>query len=332
MRARVRVPGDPGTPLALNLARLLLRLLTDPRGWRVDDLQATLGIRDRTYRKYRALLQDHFDFLCDARGSLVAEAREGDARYLRLRDSVEPVEEHSHFMARVAGLELARQAFAFLAPTGIGEDLDAFRQEFFDRAGDRAYVFHQLLRDVDRKFLVVPDAPKDYSDQGRKVAAILHSLMYGKRLRLVYESGRARSGPQSVEPLTLMVWRSALYLVARFKGSAKPYILAVDRMQDVERTGETFRFPAAADYSPAGLLDGSFGIFHEPGVRPRPFELVFANDRWLKMYVRERRWHPTQAFEELADGRLRMTFTTSSLSDVRTWIRGFGAAVEVVRS
>lgn len=321
----------PDTPLAVNLARILLRLLTDPRGWRVDDLMETLGIADRTYRKYRSLLQQHFDYLVDAKGSLVVEAREGEARYLRLRDSEGRVEDHPHFLARVAALELARQAFAFLAPTRIGEDLDAFRQDFLDRVQDRVLVFRQLLRDLDRKLLVAPDAAKDYTGQDDKIAAILHGLIYCKRLLVTYIGGQRSSGPQLVEPLTLMVWRSALYLVVRYKGSRKTYLLAVDRIVAIERTGEVFRYPSDADYRPADLLDGSFGIFREPGARPRTVELVFADQRWLKMYVRERRWHPTQQFEDLPDGRLRMTFSATSLADVRTWVRGFGPDVEVVR-
>ncbi len=321
----------PESPLALNLAKILLKLITEPRGWRVDELQSQLGIKDRTYRKYRALLQEHFDYLVDSKGSLVVEAREGEARYLRLRDSEEPVEDHPRFLARVAALEMARQAFAFLAPTGIGEDMNAFQQEFLDRVGERTFVFRQLLKDLDRKVLVAPDAPKDYTGQDRKIATVLHCLMFCKRLQARYESGRAASGPRLIEPLTLMVWRSALYLVVRFKGNKKIYYLAVDRMEDVERTGEVFRYPPLAEYAPAELLDGSFGIYREPGARPRKVELIFADERWLKMYVRERRWHPTQQFRDLPDGRLRMTFTALSMSDVWTWIRGFGEAVEVVR-
>jgi hypothetical protein len=147
-----------------------------------------------------------------------------------------------------------------------------------------------------------------------------------------YDSGQRASGPHLLEPLTLMVWRSALYVVVRFKGNRNPYYMAIDRMREVERTGETFRYPAAADYSPAQLVDGAFGIYREPGARPRQVELIFANERWLKMYVRERHWHPTQKFEDLPDGRLRMTFTATSMADIRTWIRGFGADVEVVRA
>jgi proteasome accessory factor B len=333
-KARAVAPdnGGPTDPLAVNLARILLRLLTDPRGWRVDSLQESLGIKDRTYRKYRALLQQHFDNLVDNRGSLVVEAQDGDARYLRLRDSDESVEEHPHFLARVAALELSRQAFAFLAPTNIGEDLDAFRQEFMDRVSDRVFVFRHLLRDVDRKLMVAPDAPKDYSSQGRKIGTVLHGLMYSKRLEVCYESGKGSIGPQLVEPLTLMVWRNALYLIVRFKGGKKTYMLAIDRIHELKSTGEVFRYPRPEDYTPEQFLDGSFGIYREPRARPRQVELIFADQRWLKMYIRERRWHPTQQFEDLPDGRLRMTFTASSIADVRTWIRGFGEDVDVVSS
>ncbi len=320
-----------GPTIALNLARILYRLLVDPRGWRVDALKSELGIADRTYRKYRALLQDEFNHLVDEGHGLIVEVRDGDARYLRLADSEVPEEEHPRFIARVAALELARQSFDFLRATDIGKDLEAFQQEFWARVGDRTFVFRHLLNDLDRKLYHVPDAPKDYSGQQRKVWDILHALVFCKRLLVSYDSGRKTWGPQLVDPLTLLVWRSGLYVVARMKGGRKEYLLAVDRMTQVERTGETFRYPAKADYRPEKLLDGSFGIFRDEAAKTIDVELLFANNKWLKQYVTERRWHPTQKFEEQPDGRLRMTFTVRAMQEVERWVRSFGDEVEWVR-
>ena len=322
----------PNDTLSLNLARIVFRLLTDPRGWRVDDLKASLGIADRTYRKYKAVLALRFDHLWDADGTtLLVEEREGDARYLRLRDNPAPVDVQAGFEARVAALALARQAFAFLAPTGIGRDLDAFQQEFLAQVGDRAYVFRGLLNHLDRRIVFAGDAPKDYAPHRDTLDVLLRGLLGGHRLEVTYEGARGRIGPGLVEPLTLLVWRSALYLVIRFKGNRKTYYLAVDRVVQARCTGETFHYPSPDDYRPDSLLEGHFGIFREPDARPRAVELVFPDQRWLKMYLRERTWHPTQRFEELPDGRLRMTFTVTSLNEVRTWVRGFGSDVHVVR-
>lgn len=322
----------PDDPVALNLARILFRLVRDPRGWRVDDLKARLGIADRTYRKYRLLLQDHFPELADEDGrSLVVEARDGDARWLRLRDSNEPADGHPRFFARVAALELAGQAFGFLRATEVGEDLDAFRQDFLDHAGDRTFVFRSLLRDLDRKLHHRPDAPKDYRGQEDKVRVLLRALFWCRRLETAYESGRGPSGPRVLEPLTLVVWRSGLYLVARDPGGHEPRPYAVDRMSDVRLNRETFRYPPPAEWSPERFFDGAFGFFVAPDAPATEVELVFADRRWLKLYLRERTWHPTQRFEDLPDGRLRMTFTVRGLNEVRTWVRGFGPDVEAIR-
>ena len=40
-----------------NIARILHRLMTSPRGWPIKALKQELGIEARTYRDYRAFLE-----------------------------------------------------------------------------------------------------------------------------------------------------------------------------------------------------------------------------------------------------------------------------------
>jgi predicted DNA-binding transcriptional regulator YafY len=47
-------------------------------------------------------------------------------------------------------------------------------------------------------------------------------------------------------------------------------------------------------------------------------------------YVRERLWHPSQAFEDHADGSLTLTLRVADTIEVKRWIQGWGAAAEVV--
>ena len=47
-------------------------------------------------------------------------------------------------------------------------------------------------------------------------------------------------------------------------------------------------------------------------------------------YVRERRWHPTQAEADRPDGRTEVTLEVSDLREVRSWVLSWGAACRVL--
>jgi hypothetical protein len=47
-------------------------------------------------------------------------------------------------------------------------------------------------------------------------------------------------------------------------------------------------------------------------------------------YIRERLWHPSQEFRELAGGRLELRLRVADTGEVRRWLLGFGAEVEVL--
>lgn len=321
-------------PIALNLARIVHRLLVDPRGWRVDQLMDALEIKDRTYRKYRARLQDEMEPIFDPDGRLsVVEVTEGDARYLRLQTNGSPVDQHPDFLVHVAGLEFARRAFAFARDAGLEDALEGVYHDFVSRIADRPFFFGHLLKNLDRLIFLREDAPKDYSGQGEKLQRLFRALFTGCKVAIRYPEANSDALKQhTVCPLTMLVWRAGMYLVAAYKPSGRPYLFAIDRIESVEVSTSRFEYPTEAVYSPATLFEGSFGIFTvAPDTPQTDVDLVFQNQPWLKRYVRERRWHPSQVFEDLDDGRLRMTFQVASMVEVWPWIRGFGDAVTVVR-
>lgn len=323
----------PEDPFALNLARIVHRLMTNPRGWQIDRIKAELGIADRTYRKYRRTIQEQFAPLRDRRGrSLVREVRDGDAAFLRLVDGGEVGVDNPDLVSSMAAVHLARQAFRFLGETGLKKALDDMEANLRERVGDKRFVLGHLFRNLDRMLHTVPDAPKDYSRQGRKLREILTGLIFTRVIKLDY-SGPSGQREHEVEPMTLMMHRSALYLVARHVGGTRPYTYAVDRIASVTATTKAFSYPTSGEYDPEAHFKGAFGIFlvGEKERRPTDVELVFANERWLKLYVKERSWHPSQKFRELKDGRLQMRFRVDTMVEVWPWIRSFGEAVEVVK-
>ncbi len=121
-------------PVALNLARLVHRLLVDPRGWRVDQLMEELEIRPRTYRKYRTLLRDHFEHRIDPSGRWrIVEVGEGTVRYLRLRPDDGPAERAPGFLVRVAAYGLGLVGFFLAGSGGIAVTFVASGGELLDR-------------------------------------------------------------------------------------------------------------------------------------------------------------------------------------------------------
>ncbi|MEE2788009.1 MAG: WYL domain-containing protein [Myxococcota bacterium] len=323
----------PDKPLSLNLAQIVHRLMTNPRGWRIDEMLRDLNIKPRTYRKYRGLLQDHFEHLFDRTGrSRITEVKDGDSKYLRLKRPIIAAEQHRGFLAHLAGHWFARRLLNFASDTELSTAVESAYFNFVDGIKDKPYWLGHILANTDRMLHHVVDAPKDYSGADTIISSCLSSLFYTVRIRIEYRAAtREASRIHTVCPLTLLHWKSGLYLVAAYTPDAHPYLFAIDRMIDVELTNVRFRYPERADYDPSNLFEGRFGIFEESGSEPTDVALIFSDIPWLHRYLTERTWHPTQVFEQLSDGRLQLTFTVGSMVEVWPWIRSFGGDVAVVK-
>jgi len=321
----------PEQPTNLNLASIVHRLLTRPRGWRVDDLMRTLDIRDRTYRKYRQLLQRDFAPLRHDGEPLVREVRDEDGRWLRIVDSTPIRAQDTDFAGRVAALHLARQMLGFAADTDVGKALGVLIEEFRHRTADRAFVFDHLLHNLDRLFHVVPFGEKTYASRRDELNTLLHALLFRQRVVIDYDSATSRRRPRTIEPWTLLSYRSGLYVVGREVGADGPRTWAVDRMRAVDATTARFDYPTEDEWSPAAWHEGSFGLFNDSDAPLIEVELIFSGERWMLTDLTERSWHPTQRFESLGPDRVRMTFAVRSLREVAPWVRSYGAAVEIVK-
>ena len=292
----------------------------------------TLGIKERAYRNYRRRLQTEFPpFLRPDGTSRIEEVKVGEVKYLRLVDVGEHGWSDADFVARVTALHFAVRLLSFLEGTEIGDAMGAFFDEFKHTLRDREWLLGGVLDHADRMFYEVPAAPKDYSSKGEVIKTIIRAMMLNKRVAVRYQSASLPVDYESlIEPLTLATHRSALYIFARRKGYDDVRMYAVDRFLAAEPTEQNFEYPSRVVYTPEQYVEGSWGIWRGGEGERHEFELVFANKRWLKMFLQERRWHQTQKFLELDDGRLRMTFVVSSDKEVWRWIRGFEDDVEVV--
>lgn len=210
---------------------------------------------------------------------------------------------------QMLALFVCRRAFDFLDGTGIKEDLDdVFRQlEATLRRRDFGNVRH-----LARKVFDVNEAPHIYEGRIDDMNAITTALLRDERLRIRHTSVGSGRTRLVIEPYTLLIYKKGVYLVGYSHHHQALRTFALDGIRQSEwLKGERFAYPA--DYDPAKLTDGAFGLV---AGRPQRVRVLF--DPLVGRYVRRRRWHPSQRLRNTPAG-IEMTMDVAPTFDLRGW-------------
>lgn len=100
---------------------------------------------------------------------------------------------------------------------------------------------------------------------------------------------------------------------------------ALPRIRELKLTGERFRRPA--DFSVAGVLSESFGVFSSAG----KFKIRLEFDPFAARLVAERTWHESQRLRPLRNGALILEMNLGSLEEIERWILSWGNHVRVLQ-
>jgi predicted DNA-binding transcriptional regulator YafY len=154
--------------------------------------------------------------------------------------------------------------------------------------------------------------------------AIQSALLERRTLQVRYHSfSRDEETDRAIDPYHLTWHDSGLYLVARCHERTDVRIFAVERFRRVQPTRSRFTVPA--DFDLTAYLENALGIVRGTQVKVR---VVF--DKSVAPYIRERRWHSSQAIRDLPDGRVEVRLTVADTLEVRRWILGYGSQAEVL--
>ncbi|HEX5466404.1 MAG TPA: WYL domain-containing transcriptional regulator, partial [Candidatus Limnocylindrales bacterium] len=177
------------------------------------------------------------------------------------------------------------------------------------------------------------DASADTPANARftRVFRTLTEAWAGRRVVVIdYDAGaydpsrtprRTRVRPYLIEPSALT---HALYLVGFDEERGAQRTFKVERILEASLTSETFE--PNPDFDPAAVLRRAWDIIaDEPMVEVR---LRFSPS--VAKRVAETRWHPSQVLEPAADGSLVWRARVSGTREIRIWILGWGADVEVL--
>jgi predicted DNA-binding transcriptional regulator YafY len=278
-------------PRARRCARLLLHLLEFGRITPAEAARVT----ETTPRAARRDLELLADLLP------LRPARWGRQRYWYLDPG---------FGARNLGvldrisLLVGKEITSFLQGTALHDGLWRVEDELRDGVSPR------YARHFDRKFRHHPEPARSYREQTDLLDDLLDALLRERRVHIVHRPAGGDPGERrDLEPLTLVVYRRALYLlVRRPDGAIRRY--AVDRIESLEQ-GEPFDYPH--DWDPDAELGQAFGFFTSGP--PERVRLRFTPG--VAPYVRARIWHRTQQLHDLPDGGVVLTMHTTGRELVR---------------
>jgi predicted DNA-binding transcriptional regulator YafY len=230
--------------------------------------------------------------------------------------------------SQMLSLFLSRRVFDFLAGTGFKEDLDDVFARLEATLRKRDFV---AARHLDRKIFDLNEAPHIYAGRLEHVNEILTALLREERLEIRHD-GFERGAPATkrmvarkaalFDPYTLLVYKKGLYLAGFSHVHGQVRTLALDGFRDVAwKRGDGFSYPA--DFHPAELAEGAFGLIKGPPATV----CVFFTEK-VARYVTRRQWHPSQKVQKVAGG-IELTLMVKGTVELASWILSFGDQAEV---
>jgi proteasome accessory factor B len=281
----------------------------------------TIKSLEQEFGVCRKTVYNDLEALQSAGVPLFSEMVDGEARWMIQHHAKSKTVTMTLGEGQVLPLGLAQLALSFLKGTDLHDQLGVIQQKLALGVKPRT---KKLLEEVPRKLALVPHGPKIYQHKDDILNDLLTGLLYDERVQIGYRPPGGQTKRHLIEPLTLVLYREALYVIARVRKTGLRTCFAVDRITRSERRkGDHFEYPA--NHDPRDYFDGAFGLLVG---EPSRVEIVFEAQQ--ARYVRERQWHPTQQFEDLEQGRVRMTMEVRGTDDVLRWLIGHSGTFEVV--
>lgn len=151
--------------------------------------------------------------------------------------------------------------------------------------------------------------------EGRKVRMRYHS--YTKD-----ETTERTFAPFFIEPIGIGY---STYVIGHddLRGTTRTF--KIERIYEAALTEQTYQIPA--DFDPQHMLASAWGVIWRDATE-KTVVLRFAPS--VVRRVKESTWHHTQKIDDLPDGSCLFTVKIGSTREILPWVRGWGAAVEVL--
>jgi predicted DNA-binding transcriptional regulator YafY len=299
------------------MSELRRLLMQHPKGVTLIEIAAHLHVTERSARRYLAELT--FDLESEPE-------RPGGQKRWRI-PAVDLPRRVALRRTQAYALLAAKPLFDAMAGSTLFEEIDLAAQTLLAVArrpgrGPNAGVQGNL----EERFRYVPFAPKDYAAQAEELDALFEAVADLRPLSCRYP--RASDGVlerRVVHPLAVVLYKDAISCLARDPDEGTVQTLALGLMRGARTTdGECFAVPE--DFDLDDYVQGQFGLWRAEGTL---HEVVIELDATVADYVMTRTVHPSQRVDEIDNG-VRLTFDIADLTEVTTWVLGFGSLAKVI--
>lgn len=153
------------------------------------------------------------------------------------------------------------------------------------------------------------------------------ALENNERIEIVYYSpGKRSTTTRVIDPCRLWIQDQVRYLIAHchLRDALRTFHLA--RIQKVTQMDEFFDETPELNEKVDAYLGQTFRVM---GGEIQEYEVLFDAD--VKHVAQETIWHATQELIDQEDGSVLLRFKTGGMQEIKSWILGFGARVEVLK-
>ncbi len=297
--------------------RDLRRLLTQhPSGVTLTEIAARLQVTERSARRYLAEL--NFDLESEPE-------RPGGQKRWRI-PAVDLPRRVALRRTQAYALLAAKPLFEPMQGSTLYEEIDLAAQTLLAVArrpgrGPNAGVQGAL----EERFRYVPFAPKNYAEKAEELDAVFEAVADLRPLAFRYPNAQGGALERRVvHPLAIVLYKDAIHCLAHDPSIGKVQTLALEAMANARTHGDRFTIPE--DFVLEDYVQGQFGLWRAEG---DTHEVVIELDASVADYVLTRSVHPTQRVHEV-DGGVELIFDIADLTEVTTWVLGFGRLARVL--
>src|SRR3954471_12530641 len=302
------------------LDKLRAMLEHHPKGMTLYELAEAVGVTPRSMRRY----------LKEVGRELELEpvpTRGGGALRWRIRSVDQPRKVELRRTQAYAMLA-ARRLFEPMRGSTLFDEIDMATQRLLALAQRPGRGPNAGLADarLEERFLYLPVAPKDYRNKTEELDDLFQAVADLRPLKCRYRSG-AKDGEETIviHPYAMVLYKDAIYCVGLHTGRGEIRTFLLDRMRDTESSALD-RFELPPDFKVDDYFQGGFGIWRGTSKT----KVVIDFDASVAELVRSRKVHESQKLATLADGTLRLTMTVGDLTELSSWVLGWGKTASVI--
>ncbi|MEZ6092800.1 MAG: WYL domain-containing protein [Pirellulaceae bacterium] len=222
-------------------------------------------------------------------------------------------------------LSLGRDLMFPLGGTPFWMGIESFWNKIQEELPDGVLQHYEKYR---RTLRVMGVPTKKYDRHFGMIKSLNRAILDHRICSVVYTSLNGQTKEREIEPYTMALFQSSLYVIAAACEDPDPEnrirSFKIDRFDKVEILDKWFDPPPEKEVSQ--YLDNSLGIF--VGIKPSDFKVRI--DARAARWVEEDPWHPEQQIKHLKNGDIELSVKAAHELDIIPRVLRLGAHAEIV--